>query len=287
MTIQVTLNANEFTRTGTYNDREYTSLKIDRISNGRVYFTTIKDNMRWSLMAKQMKLENGNVVISFGKNDKMIIGTYVDTDVIEETPAIKEVSEQDTVTNDTQSNVDTEEVVTIDYSGLYGYGQGVAYRDNRNDNNTMTYFNPKGNESITIRVWHDDYDKYWEIQNFIYSIMKQYRNDPSFWSILMNELDNKYFNVNKYLETKETKQEPKKETVCEPIQKIDMIADYAQINYLNNQAIITFTNNKESNTITFNYRKSWSHRKYIDKALEQSGIKPSWEFKYGWEYKAV
>lgn len=166
MTIQVTLNANEFTRTGTYNDREYTSLKIDRISNGRVYFTTIKDNMRWSLMAKQMKLENGNVVISFGKNDKMIIGTYVDTDVIEET-------------------------------------------------------------------------------------------------------------------------EPKKETVCEPIQKIDMIADYAQINYLNNQAIITFTNNKESNTITFNYRKSWSHRKYIDKALEQSGIKPSWEFKYGWEYKAV
>jgi hypothetical protein len=278
MTIQVTLNANEFERTGIYNDREYTSLRIDRISNGRVYFTTIKDNMRWSTMAKQMKLDNGNVIISFGKNDKLIIGTYTDTEVIEE------VSEQETVTNDTQSNEEAEEVVTIDYSGLYGYGQGVAYRDNRNDNNTMTYFNPKGNESITIRVWHDDYDKYWEIQNFIYSIMKQYGNDPSFWSILMDELDNKYFNVNKHLETK---QETKKETVCEPIQKVDMIADYAEIIYSNNKAIITFTNNKESNIVTFNYRKSWSHRKYIDKALEQSGIKPSWEFRYGWEYKAV
>jgi hypothetical protein len=96
--------------------------------------------MRWSTMAKQMKLDNGNVVISFGKNDKLIIGTYIDTEAVEETPVIEEVTEAPETTEDDS------EVVTINYSSLNGYGQCVAYTNNMNTNNTVVYFNPKGND---------------------------------------------------------------------------------------------------------------------------------------------
>jgi hypothetical protein len=277
MTIQVTLNANEFTRSGEYNDRQYTSLRVDRISNGRVYFTTIKDSMRWSTMIKQMKLDNGNVVISFGKNDKLIIGTYVDTEAAEETPVIEEVTEAPETTEDDS------EVVTVNYSSLNGYGQCVAYKNNMNTNNTVVYFNPKDNESITIPIHHNNYDLYWSVQNFIYSIMKQYGSHADFWSILINELNNKYINK----PVKEIKQPKQTKKVSEAISKIDMIADYAQIIYSGNKAVITFTNSNTSNSINFDYKRSWSHRKYIDKALELTGIKPSWEFKYGWEFIAV
>lgn len=107
MTIQVTLNANEFQRTGEYNGRQYTSLRVNYISNGRVYFTTRKDQISWSSMAKQMKLDNGNVIISFGKNDKLIIGSYVDTEAVEATP-VNEVSEQVEEVKETVSNEVTE-----------------------------------------------------------------------------------------------------------------------------------------------------------------------------------
>jgi hypothetical protein len=274
MTIQVTLNANEFTRSGEYNDRQYTSLRVDRISNGRVYFTTIKDGMRWSTMIKQMKLDNGNVVISFGKNDKLIIGTYIDTEAAEETPVIEEAPE---------TTEDDSEVVTINYSSLNGHGQCVAYTNNMNTNNTVVYFNPKGDQSITIPIHHNNYDLYWSVQNFIYSIMKEYGKHTDFWSILINELNNKYINK----PVKETKQPKQTKKVSEAISKIDMIADYAQIIYSGNKAVITFTNSNTSNSINFDYKRSWSHRKYIDKALELTGIKPSWEFKYGWEFIAV
>lgn len=90
MAIQVTLNANEFQRSGKYEGRQYTSLRVKDISKGRVYFTIIKDQIKYATIAKQMKLENGNVIISFGKNDKLIIGTYIDT---EQTP-VNEVTEQ-------------------------------------------------------------------------------------------------------------------------------------------------------------------------------------------------
>ncbi|MNG08652.1 hypothetical protein D3C84_920260 [compost metagenome] len=61
-----------------------------------------------------------------------------------------------------------------------------------------------------------------------------------------------------------------------------MIANYADIQYKGNQVDIVFANKNETNVVTYNYRKSWSHRKYLDKAIEQTGIKPSWEFTYGW-----
>jgi hypothetical protein len=73
-------------------------------------------------------------------------------------------------------------------------------------------------------------------------------------------------------------------TQKESIPQINMLASYANIIYKGNQVDIVFTNDNETNTITYKYRKSWSHRKYIDKSLQDSGINPSWEFKYGWEY---
>jgi hypothetical protein len=88
-------------------------------------------------------------------------------------------------------------------------------------------------------------------------------------------------------QVKETKQPKQTKKVSEVISKIDMIADYAQIIYSGNKAVITFTNSNTSNSINFEYKRSWSHRKYIDKALELTGIKPSWEFRYGWEFIAV
>jgi hypothetical protein len=120
--------------------------------------------------------------------------------------------------------------------------------------------------------------------------MKAHGRHTDFWSILINELNNKYINTNDVTNKpikKETKQPQQTKKVSEPIKKIDMMADYAQITYLGNKAVITFTNSNESNSIKFDYKRSWSHRKYIDKALELTGIKPSWEFRYGWEFIAV
>jgi hypothetical protein len=284
MTIQVTLHDNEFIKEGKIKDcsfynGEYNSLKIIRFGNGRVYFMALNKALggKVGTFAKQMQLVDGNVIISFGKNDKLIIGTYVDTEAAEETPVIEEVTEAPEITEDDS------EVVTVNYSSLNGYGQCVAYKNNMNTNNTVVYFNPKDNESITIPIHHNNYDLYWSVQNFIYSIMKQYGSHADFWSILINELNNKYINK----PVKEIKQPKQTKKVSEAISKIDMIADYAQIIYSGNKAVITFTNSNTSNSINFDYKRSWSHRKYIDKALELTGIKPSWEFRYGWEFIAV
>jgi hypothetical protein len=235
--------------------------------------------MKLSTMAKQMKLKNGKVYVSFGKEDKLYIGTYVDTESHED------------IQDSLQEDPAAEEVIkfTADKS-LHGFGKSVWINDNRNVNNTMTYFNPKGKESITIHIHPNNYDRYWNIENFIYSIMKEHGNNPLFWNILIEELHNKYVQNKLTHVTNKPKYKEKtikKEEIIEKINKINMTASYAQINYIGDQVLIIFTNEKESNTITFNYRKSWSHRKYIDKALELSGVTPSWEFRYGWEMEAI
>lgn len=79
--------------------------------------------------------------------------------------------------------------------------------------------------------------------------------------------------------------EPKK--ITDNIPQIDMTATYATIYIKGNIVEVVFTNETESNTVTFKYRKSWSYRKYINTAMEKSGIKPSWEFRYGWEWVVV
>lgn len=84
--INVTLTNQEFKHEGTHNNRSYDSLRVKSISNGRIYFTIIKDQMKLSTMAKQMKLEDGNVYVSFGKEGKLFIGTYSDDSItIEDT----------------------------------------------------------------------------------------------------------------------------------------------------------------------------------------------------------
>ncbi len=360
--IQVTLNANEFNHSGVHNDREYTSLRVDRTSNGRVYFTTINNGIRLSTMAKQMQLVDGVVIISFGKKDKLIIGTYVDTEAEEQTQKVVEevekmsthsldldkclrvilceagseflvqhynltaeelnnsfnehvsmiknklevLSEKEIVgfieLNCTLESLDSnsinelylkesieEETITFTASkSLHGFGQSVWINDNRDTNKTMTYFNPKGNESITIPVHPNNYDLYWEIEQYIQSIMKEHGKDTNFWTTLINKLNDKYITTqstdksNVYNSNK-TPSKPKP-TITDSIPETHMLADYANILIDNNKVLIIYTNDNQEAVTTFKYRKAWSMRKYIDHVFNNSNIKPSWEFKYGWEY---
>jgi hypothetical protein len=66
-----------------------------------------------------------------------------------------------------------------------------------------------------------------------------------------------------------------------------MIADIANVIYQNKKVNVIFSNKDQSNTITFDYKKSWSHKKYIDKAMEQAGIEPNFGFHYGWDMTAI
>ncbi|PGT90003.1 hypothetical protein [Bacillus thuringiensis] len=76
MAIQITLDAKEFAHKGLHNGRKYDQLRVKSASNGRIYFSTVKEGMRMSTMAKQMQLEEGKVYVSFGKAGKLVIGTY-------------------------------------------------------------------------------------------------------------------------------------------------------------------------------------------------------------------
>jgi len=83
MSFKVELYGNEFEREGQLKDTrfyngEYTSLKIKRTGNGRVYFMALNKHLggKVGMVNKQMQFVDGKVLISFGKNDKMEIGTY-------------------------------------------------------------------------------------------------------------------------------------------------------------------------------------------------------------------
>lgn len=76
MTIKIELNSYDFEHSFKHEGREYTGFKIKYSEKTRMYITAIKDQMKMKTIAKQMKFEDGNVIISFGKNDKLVIGTY-------------------------------------------------------------------------------------------------------------------------------------------------------------------------------------------------------------------
>ncbi len=83
MSIKVELHGNEFEREGklkneTFYNGEYTSLKITKTGNGRVYFMALNKHLggKVGMVNKQMQFVDGKVLISFGKNDKLEIGTY-------------------------------------------------------------------------------------------------------------------------------------------------------------------------------------------------------------------
>ncbi len=91
--------------------------------------------MRMSTMAKQIKLENGKVFVSFGKAGKLYIGTYVDTEA-EQTP-VNETVEETKVENKTtiqQSNSSiqvTKQKETILIRGYMGKVEQIeAYKIN-------------------------------------------------------------------------------------------------------------------------------------------------------------
>lgn len=46
--------------------------------------------------------------------------------------------------------------------------------------------------------------------------------------------------------------------------------------------LVEFDNNTE---VIIKKRKSWSYKKYIDEALKQTQLTPSWDFRYSWELR--
>lgn len=125
MAIQIKLLSNTFNHSGKYNGREYTSLQIKRTSNGRIYFSIINNGIRLCEMAKQMKLEDGKAVVSFGKNDKLIVGTYdIDCEELKEEkeeekeaqPVQKETEEsfKDGTITDQSDNQSPNETLKVD-----------------------------------------------------------------------------------------------------------------------------------------------------------------------------
>jgi hypothetical protein len=72
-----------------------------------------------------------------------------------------------------------------------------------------------------------------------------------------------------------------------PITENKMVAEIANVIYKNKKVNVILSNNNESNTITFDYKKSWSHKKYIEKAMQQTGIEAGFNFRYGWDMTAL
>ena len=65
----------------------------------------------------------------------------------------------------------------------------------------------------------------------------------------------------------------------------NIITSSAKIIYQGKIVHVELLSNNGTITNNFEKRKSWSHKKYGDKALEQSNVKPSWDFRYKWEIK--
>lgn len=54
---------------------------------------------------------------------------------------------------------------------------------------------------------------------------------------------------------------------------------------IGNASILVQFDDKDSTEIVIKRRKTWSNKKYVGKALEETGFKPSWDFKYDWELR--
>lgn len=260
--INVTLSANQFNWSGEYNDKQYTSLKVNHISNGRVYFTTINNGMRLSSMAKQMKLDNGQVYISFGKQGKLIIGTYVDDSTI--------IEESNELTNEDSTEL-TEEVVK-------------SYQPNP-VNHIETITNNNYIIEVSTRLSRDNINTYLVD---VYNVnTNELIEDMSDIVYLSHEAAYKFIkSINPIQQTKQvedTKQTSKPQP-NEPIQRLNMIANYGKILFKSDSVDVVFSNDNKEETITFARKKSWSNKKYIDQSFKLYGVNPSWNFRYGWEY---
>jgi hypothetical protein len=145
-----------------------------------------------------------------------------------------------------------------------------------------------------VKVWSDKNDKVYyvscpyeqrlQVANTVGDIIEEQGKKENFWDILGDVLNSKFGVIN--FNSQKEKSRKKKSKTKDYIPKINMTATYAKVLYKGDTVDVIFSNNQETNTITFKRRKSWSHKKYVDKAMSESGITPSWNFRYGWEISA-
>lgn len=143
-----------------------------------------------------------------------------------------------------------------------------------------------------VKVWSDKNDKVYyvscpyeqrlQVANTVGDVIEEHGKEKDFWAILGDILHSQFGLINFDSPRKRMKTSKPKEH----IPKINMLATYAKVLYKGDTVNVIFSNDQETNTITFKRRKSWSHKKYVDKALSESGITPSWNFRYGWEVSA-
>lgn len=130
-----------------------------------------------------------------------------------------------------------------------------------------------------ISLPYEDGFKVWQA---VSKVIQDNGKDKNFSNFLVAALKAE-FPVIEFNNSK-TKETPKTKKVKDVIPQIDMTATYAKVNYIKDTVNVDFINENEKVTVQFKYRKSWSHKKYIDKAISESGIKSSWNFRYGWEF---
>jgi hypothetical protein len=163
-----------------------------------------------------------------------------------------------------------------------GNGQRVNI-DSRYDSPYTKVWKESKRKAYWIEI---PYEKAFDVMKTVNDAIKDYGKDNDFWNILGTILESKFivldFDYTKKdkIHTTTNKPEKPKQTA----QKTGMILNYAKVIYTDKMVTVNLCGNEETNIITFERRRSWSHKKYVDKALEQSGMQPSWDFRYGWEF---
>jgi hypothetical protein len=133
------------------------------------------------------------------------------------------------------------------------------------------------------------YEKSLKVMDVVSEAVRNHGKDKNFWNILGNMLKAK-FEMLDFESSKEDNQETTnkndtyKQEPTQKAKKVDEAASYAKVIYSGKLVSVNLYSNDGPNVITFERRKSWSHRKYVDQALEKSGMKPSHDFSYGWEF---
>ncbi|MCY7679871.1 MULTISPECIES: hypothetical protein [Bacillus] len=75
MAINVTIHTSVLNHSGVCEGYKYNKLKLKETGGRRLYFAAINNGIRMTTLRKLMKLENGQVFVSFG-NKKYEIGSY-------------------------------------------------------------------------------------------------------------------------------------------------------------------------------------------------------------------
>lgn len=126
-----------------------------------------------------------------------------------------------------------------------------------------------------------------EVENFINEIGKsKYFNvdEIEFWREFSPEymMNNQGWNKDKRLKTIKWKNELEKKE-----NKVLMLADFAKVVYVDKTVSVEFSNSNESKVFTYDYKKSLSHKKYVDIAMDQLGIQTNSDFRYSWDMTAL